>query len=80
MTYSRALESGVRMARLPIEEYMVRRPNAKNFHSKILAINQVFEILLVYRETGSWEQALPVGVASGKGYMLATEAAAEVKP
>ncbi|XP_062372840.1 tRNA methyltransferase 10 homolog B [Sardina pilchardus] len=87
MTYSRAVEAGVRTARLPIEEHMVRRPNAKNFHSKILAINQVFEILLVYRETGSWEKALPVGVAAGKGYMLAMEtaaaaaaAAAEVKP
>ncbi|KAG5261112.1 hypothetical protein AALO_G00300160 [Alosa alosa] len=83
MTYSRALEAGVHTARLPIEEHMVRRPNAKNFYSKILAINQVFEILLVYRETGSWEKALPVGVPAGKGYMLATEttaAAAEVKP
>lgn len=40
MTYSCALAAGVRMARLPIEEHMVRRPNAKNFHSKILAINQ----------------------------------------
>ncbi|XP_063043200.1 tRNA methyltransferase 10 homolog B [Engraulis encrasicolus] len=76
ISYSRAAEGGVRMARLPIDEYMVRRPNAKNFHSKILAINQVFEILLVFRETGSWERALPVGVPSGKGYMLPTEAAA----
>ncbi|XP_031441030.1 tRNA methyltransferase 10 homolog B isoform X2 [Clupea harengus] len=73
MTYSRALEAGVRTARLPIEEHMVRQPNGKNFHSKILAINQVFEILLVYRETGSWGRALPAGVPAGKGYTLAVE-------
>ena len=46
MTYSRALEAGVRTARLPIEEHMVRQPNGKNFHSKILAINQGERLLL----------------------------------
>lgn len=33
----------------------------------------VFEILLVYRDTGSWEKALLAGVPAGKGYILPTE-------
>ncbi|KAF5902806.1 tRNA methyltransferase 10 B isoform X1, partial [Clarias magur] len=39
-SYTKAKELGVRMARLPIDEYMTKRSNPKNFHSKILAINQ----------------------------------------
>ena len=40
ISYLRAGEMGVQIARLPIDEYMVKKDNAKNFHSKILAINQ----------------------------------------
>lgn len=40
LSYSRAGELSVRTARLPIDEYMVKKINTKNFHSKILAVNQ----------------------------------------
>ncbi|XP_053359755.1 tRNA methyltransferase 10 homolog B isoform X2 [Clarias gariepinus] len=72
-SYMRAKELGVQMARLPIDEYMTKRSNPKNFHSKILAINQVFEILLIYRDTGSWNKALSAGVPTGKGYIVCSE-------
>ncbi|XP_030636519.1 tRNA methyltransferase 10 homolog B isoform X3 [Chanos chanos] len=74
LSYTRAKELGVRMARLPIDEYMVKKSNPKNFHSKILAINQVFDILLMFRETGSWTQALSANIPPGKGYMVGLNA------
>lgn len=40
VTFQKAQEHSVRTARLPIQEYMVRRQNEKNYHSEILAINQ----------------------------------------
>ncbi|XP_067303228.1 tRNA methyltransferase 10 homolog B [Pseudorasbora parva] len=78
ISYTRAKELGVRMARLPIDEYMVKRPNPKNFHSKILAINQVFEILLTFRDTKDWTKALVAGIPPGKGYMLTSTASTDV--
>ncbi|XP_028856788.1 tRNA methyltransferase 10 homolog B [Denticeps clupeoides] len=79
MSYTKAMELGVCTARLPIEEYMIKKDNPKNFHSKILTINQVFEILLTFCDTGSWVQALAAGVPPGKGYMLTPEATLEMK-
>lgn len=40
VTFQKAREYSVRTARLPIQEYMIRRQNEKNYHSEILAINQ----------------------------------------
>lgn len=40
MTFQKAREHSVKTARLPIQEYMVRCQNGKNYHSEILAINQ----------------------------------------
>lgn len=40
LSLGRARELSVHTARLPIDEYMVKKNNAKNFHSKILAVNQ----------------------------------------
>uniref|UniRef100_A0A8C4XHU9 tRNA (guanine(9)-N(1))-methyltransferase n=1 Tax=Erpetoichthys calabaricus TaxID=27687 RepID=A0A8C4XHU9_ERPCA len=40
LTYEKAQEYQLCTARLPVEEYMVKKENAKNFHSQILAINQ----------------------------------------
>lgn len=40
VTFQKAREHSVRTARLPIQEYMIRRQNEKNYHSEILAINQ----------------------------------------
>ncbi|KAJ8262629.1 hypothetical protein GJAV_G00168540 [Gymnothorax javanicus] len=73
ISYLKAKACGISTARLPIDEYMVKKSNPKNFHSKILAINQVFDILLAFCESGSWTRALGMGVPLGKGYMVAQE-------
>ncbi|XP_028626126.1 tRNA methyltransferase 10 homolog B [Grammomys surdaster] len=70
VTFQKAREHSVRTARLPIQEYMIRRQNEKNYHSEILAINQVFDILSTYFETHNWPEALKKGVSPGKGYIL----------
>ncbi|XP_029112711.1 tRNA methyltransferase 10 homolog B [Scleropages formosus] len=73
VTYRKACEGGVSSARLPIDEHMVKRVNGKNFHSQVLAINQVFDILLSFCDTGSWPAALARGVPPGKGYEVCPE-------
>ncbi|XP_056369264.1 tRNA methyltransferase 10 homolog B [Oenanthe melanoleuca] len=70
LTLRRAREQRLQTARLPIREYMVRAPNARNYHCETLAINQVFDVLCTYYETRSWPAALRAGVSSGKGYVL----------
>ncbi|XP_068163887.1 tRNA methyltransferase 10 homolog B [Antennarius striatus] len=74
LSLSRARELSVHTARLPIDEFMVKRNNAKNFHSKILAVNQVFDILLTFRCTNSWMEAFQSWFPQGKGYVVAPEA------
>ncbi|XP_035772463.1 tRNA methyltransferase 10 homolog B-like, partial [Neolamprologus brichardi] len=71
LSLSRAGELSVRTARLPIDEYMVKKDNVKNFHSKILAVNQVFDILLTFCDTSSWMEALQTWFPLGKGYVVA---------
>lgn len=73
LSFSRARELSVHTARLPIDEYMVKKNNGKNFHSKILAVNQVFDILLTFCNTGSWTEALQAWFPQGKGYVVAPE-------
>ncbi|XP_041634634.1 tRNA methyltransferase 10 homolog B [Cheilinus undulatus] len=73
LSFSRASELRVHTARLPIDEYMVKKNNSKNFHSKILAINQVFDILLTFCNTGSWTEAMHTWFPQGKGYVVAQE-------
>ncbi|AWO97555.1 putative tRNA methyltransferase 10 -like B [Scophthalmus maximus] len=73
LSFSRARELSVRTARLPIDEYMVKRDNAKNFHSKVLAVNQVFDILSTFCDTGSWTEALRAWFPQGKGYVVAPD-------
>ncbi|XP_051924643.1 tRNA methyltransferase 10 homolog B isoform X6 [Hippocampus zosterae] len=73
LSLSRAEELGVRAARLPIDEHMRKTPNAKNFHSKILAVNQVFDILLAAYHTGSWTLALDKCFPRSKGYAVAPQ-------
>ncbi|XP_040819174.1 tRNA methyltransferase 10 homolog B isoform X2 [Ochotona curzoniae] len=70
VTLQKAREHSVRTARLPIQEYMVRCQNEKNYHSEVLAINQVFDVLATYFETHSWPEALKKGVSSGKGFVV----------
>lgn len=74
VTFQKAREYSVKTARLPIQEYMIRRQNEKNYHSEILAINQVFDILSTYCETHNWPEALKKGVPAGKGYILRNSA------
>ena len=49
LSLCRAGELSVRTLRLPIDEYMVKKNNVKNFHSKILAINQGKRWFFIYR-------------------------------
>ncbi|XP_059210919.1 tRNA methyltransferase 10 homolog B [Centropristis striata] len=73
LSFSRATDLSVHTARLPIDEYMVKKDNVKNFHSKILAVNQVFDILLTFCNTGSWAEALQAWFPQGKGYVVAQD-------
>ncbi|XP_060887875.1 tRNA methyltransferase 10 homolog B [Labrus mixtus] len=73
LSFSRATELSLHTARLPIDEYMVKKNNSKNFHSKILAVNQVFDILLTFCSTGSWTEALQAWFPQGKGYVVIPE-------
>uniref|UniRef100_H3CC61 tRNA methyltransferase 10 homolog B n=1 Tax=Tetraodon nigroviridis TaxID=99883 RepID=H3CC61_TETNG len=72
LSFSRAKELSIHMARLPIDEYMVKKENRKNFHSKVLAINQVFDILLTFFSTGSWAEALQAWFPKNKGYIVSS--------
>uniref|UniRef100_A0A671S4X3 tRNA (guanine(9)-N(1))-methyltransferase n=1 Tax=Sinocyclocheilus anshuiensis TaxID=1608454 RepID=A0A671S4X3_9TELE len=74
ISYTRAKELGIRTARLPIDEYMVKWPNPKNFHSK----NPMFEILLTFRDTKDRTKALAAGIPPGKGYMVASAASTDI--
>ncbi|KAM3939300.1 tRNA methyltransferase 10 homolog B [Leptodactylus fuscus] len=79
VTFQKAKDNDLQTARLPIKEYMVKKDNEKNFHSEILAINQVFDILRTYHETQSWPEALKAGVSPGKGFVLQDEIIPEKK-
>ncbi|KAL1767699.1 tRNA methyltransferase 10-like B isoform X2 [Sigmodon hispidus] len=68
VTFQKAQEYSVKTACLPIQEYMVR--HQKNYHSEILAINQVFDILSIDFETHNPPETLKKGVSPGKGYIL----------
>lgn len=70
LTFQKAQENGLLTARLPIREWMVKNVNVKNYHSEILAINQVFDVLSTYYETQSWPEALKAGVPCGNGFVL----------
>ncbi|KAM9827411.1 tRNA methyltransferase 10 homolog B [Neosynchiropus ocellatus] len=73
LSLSRARALSVQTARLPIDEFMSKKSNDKNFHSKILAINQVFDILLTFGETSRWTEALQAWFPPGKGYVVTPE-------
>ncbi|XP_043915433.1 tRNA methyltransferase 10 homolog B [Protopterus annectens] len=75
LTYTQAQENSVQTARLPIREYMVKKVNLKNYHSEILAVNQVFEVISTYYETRNWQAALQSGIPPGKGYVIRTSVA-----
>ncbi len=70
ITLSSAQKLGLRTARLPIDTYMEKSSAAGSPHSKVLSVNQVFEILLEYTCTEDWGRALTAGVPPRKGYIL----------
>uniref|UniRef100_A0A672LZ01 tRNA (guanine(9)-N(1))-methyltransferase n=1 Tax=Sinocyclocheilus grahami TaxID=75366 RepID=A0A672LZ01_SINGR len=69
ISYTRAKELGICTVRLPIDEYMVKRPNPKNSHSKNPTFADVFQF---------WTKALAAGIPPGKGYMVASAASTDV--
>ncbi|XP_003223378.1 tRNA methyltransferase 10 homolog B [Anolis carolinensis] len=73
LTLHKAQREHLQTVRLPIQEYMVKNANAKNYHSTTLAVNQVFDALLSFHATKSWEEALKAAVSPGKGYVLREE-------
>ncbi|KAJ1958983.1 tRNA (guanine(9)-N(1))-methyltransferase [Dispira parvispora] len=52
LTYQKAQEQGIATAQLPIGKYL------KLTTRKVLTVNQVLEIMLLYLETGDWEKAM----------------------
>lgn len=58
-TKDRATESGIQTAKLPIDKYMIRVPHGK--YSKVLTVNQVFDIILTFCQCRDWKKALEGG-------------------
>lgn len=52
-------------------------PFSFHFYKDLLCFI-VFDILLSYRDTGSWSEALGAGVPTGKGYVVPSEAESEL--
>ncbi|KAJ1652372.1 tRNA (guanine(9)-N(1))-methyltransferase [Dispira simplex] len=52
LTYQKAQEQGIATAQLPIGNYLNLTTR------KVLTVNQVLEIMLLYLETGDWEKAI----------------------
>jgi len=67
--YAKSL--GIKTARLPIKGYMLRASGG-NF-KQILTINQVFDILLKWKESKDWSKALAVGVPQRTGFYTNAE-------
>jgi len=70
-TRSRAEAKNLTTARLPIDEYMERKTEPGNHSfSKVLTVNQVFDILLKFHETQDWRCALETCIPPRKGLVL----------
>lgn len=61
-------ESGLTSYRLPIAKYLSR--NTAGSFKQILAVNQVFDILLDFHQSGDWKTALSKHVPSKTGFIL----------
>ena len=71
VSLNRAAGIGCLTGRLPIKENMTRiTPHGYN---TILTLNQVYEILMRFHETKSWDVALKNSVPQRKGFVLNTE-------
>lgn len=69
VTVNKAKELEIHTARLPIDEYM-EKCQGRFSYNKILAVNQVFDILLTFTQTADWCQALSAGVPKRKGFIV----------
>jgi tRNA (guanine9-N1)-methyltransferase len=69
LCYRRAVEAGVRTAKLPIGEFMQMQ------HRAVLATNHVVEILSEWLDTGDWAKAFFKVIPKRKGGVLREQAA-----
>lgn len=69
LTNDRASEIKIRSRCLPVNTYM-HRSGHHHSYSTVLAINQVFDILLSYNSTKNWREALMKGMPMRKGYLV----------
>ena len=75
VTLSKSRNLNLMCVRLPINEYMKKRCSGEdgdkkyNF-SKILALNQVLDILLNFNLTKDWKSALSISVPQRKGFLV----------
>uniref|UniRef100_A0A674C7Y3 tRNA methyltransferase 10 homolog A n=1 Tax=Salmo trutta TaxID=8032 RepID=A0A674C7Y3_SALTR len=63
VTFKRAQELGIDHAQLPLNSFV--KMNSR----KVLAVNHVFEIMLVYLEKGNWQEAFVTVLPLRKGAM-----------
>lgn len=82
VTLSKCKNLKVNTYSLPIEKYMMRKPSngsdSKIYSfNKILAINQVFDILANFFINKDWPKALECGVPKRKGFICVDEANTE---
>lgn len=68
LSKQRADAANIPTYRLPIDRYMKKKDQIH--FSQVLAINQVFEILVTYLSSKNWRAALSRGVPERKGYIL----------
>jgi len=61
--------SNISTARLPIEENAIKLATSCSF-KKVLAINQVFDILMKYRQCCDWKEALKAGLPKRFGFEI----------
>jgi tRNA (guanine9-N1)-methyltransferase len=57
---NRASSANIRSARLPLERYVSLKT------CKVLTVLHVFEIMLKYRESGSWAEAIASSIPERK--------------
>lgn len=72
VTFNKCDDLKIRTLSLPIDKFMKRKvsPSQTYTYSKILAVNQVFDILANFYMNNDWSKALDIGVPKRKGYII----------